>query len=1432
MPPQARWTFALAVLPHLFTPAAGQVNVSQTPGAITISNGKTKLRVALEYGRANGLDLIEAKSDRVLARIEIGGRGRWTAACKAEGQGASGAITFSAIVTKATGGTPTFGQGSAIRVGLSESGSFPLVQFRLGIAVFDRAAWQKAIGSDVPVHFLSCRMASASVFYQGGFQMPLPGVDPFPVRSRSIRGDWTHGVTIEACPVPAVGLWNPAASTFVGYEFQQARSANSPNKHIASAYGKSSANGKGECFALLIEHAEAPAQASKVEGSFRLVYSTELPPPASVNEFVLRHIWDTYRDSLPAAPTANDVGWMPKRRQFVPDDRTDSTVLRRVDKGSLDECSWLFLDGALLPTGSYRSTLNLLMSRDAAREQRLWEQWRTLVAKAIKKRIEGEECVSWRFPLEGDYEPRLGGASAATTQSPRTWLVGASLLAMYQGTNNVTLLPYIDGIFRWARHCTFTRAGDPALPAAASAPAVAAASAEFFLNFYHVFKSDRDAKRRAMAEDAIALGRAKLYRSLAVYTGDPDVADNLDPTFLVQANSDPRSFGLVSWRDTGEVIRAMALYYVETGDPVLGYFVRGALQRWPLGHERDGLQTIESLDVFGVGPGTKGTRAGLLPPDEALAEYIQPIGSASVRVLCGRKQVIVFCANTEAAAEDYRFQEDGSLSFRLVTSAAAPVEINVTSPLRSLRGKRARVNGEPADVEAVGLHGENVIVRGVMNGDIVTVGGVGGAPTVSAREPAPAARADRRHGNFTLAPLSISGPSARALSRSWDHGMSWAGLVDGVHYAWGVPFRIMPGRGAAVHVSKGPFAISVQAKASSIFVFGTPSAKPPTMTVVYADGEEEKHELSRRLPALSLGQIRTWRIHMYPCKLRRPGAVVERAEVSGDILLFAITTHPSTSAAVEAALARQDAKTQAREAEARAARERQRVQERIVPDSRAKVAAATRGKTLRIAFLPPHEAYTKILRTACNTLGAPPAMLSPESLVDPAEFNPERYPIAVYSAPETFVHTVKAPGDAARALERYLSGGGCLVSAARGYPFYYPMILKEGRLEKIKGARHAETCQSLEILIKGLRIPPLKDIPRFELMPGQEIFTHLPKTFRFDATIGGPYRPAHADGLPGGDTFTPIMRLTDMADKTHGVVVATIDHKCKRYNGGRVIFMWGNILAQEIGPTIALDLMTYAICAARLEPAPTRRPCVAILPRDTAGHEKAIARACSAVELKTHTLTPEEFVDPAVFNAHNFPIAIHAVRGEYYLDRCAGRSDVGQVYVNYVKSGGLLVACGNMFQFYYAGTIGRDGKWRQKQDRELMIPDGLGFRGGHGFRSDPGPFFLKCLPDQDVVRFDSPIPLEYIHWGRYRVAQPKDELGVEFVPIAQVVDKRGKPFHGYVIALVRYKSKELADAGVIWFWGDLLDNARTYPIFDQVMKYAYGRRRAVLAASP
>ena len=111
---------------------------------------------------------------------------------------------------------------------------------------------------------------------------------------------------------------------------------------------------------------------------------------------------------------------------------------------------------------------------------------------------------------------------------------------------------------------------------------------------------------------------------------------------------------------------------------------------------------------------------------------------------------------------------------------------------------------------------------------------------------------------------------------------------------------------------------------------------------------------------------------------------------------------------------------------------------------------------------------------------------------------------------------------------------------------------------------------------------------------------------------------------------------------------------------------------------------------------------------------------------------------------------------------------------------------------------------------------------------NPRKMFLRCLPDQSIVDFSSPIPLEYLSWPSYRAVDADDMFNTEFVPLAEVTDEQGKPLGGYAMAVMRYKSRELNGAELLWLWGDLLNDGRTHSLLNQAIQYAHERRQGEL----
>ena len=151
-----------------------------------------------------------------------------------------------------------------------------------------------------------------------------------------------------------------------------------------------------------------------------------------------------------------------------------------------------------------------------------------------------------------------------------------------------------------------------------------------------------------------------------------------------------------------------------------------------------------------------------------------------------------------------------------------------------------------------------------------------------------------------------------------------------------------------------------------------------------------------------------------------------------------------------------------------------------------------------------------------------------------------------------------------------------------------------------------------------------------------------------------------------------------------------------------------------------------------------------------------------------------------------------------------------------------------MSQFFYAGTLTADGKWQQHYDSAQRVTSELGLTVVTSRIPNPRKMFLRRLPNQSIVDFSSPLALDYLSWGQYRAVDTAGMFNTEFVPLAEVTDEHGKPLGGYAIAAMRYKSRELKGAELLWLWGDLLNDGRSRSLLNQAIQYAYERRRGML----
>ncbi|MBT3377073.1 MAG: hypothetical protein HN742_33555 [Lentisphaerae bacterium] len=1383
-------------------PAAAQIQIADTPEIARLSNGTMGITAARTEGRSEGFALTDQTSGKQLARIALA-QAPLTARCEVRSDALGASLSFTNFRGGPDASSAPLGEGALITVSLSSADPFPTVRLVLPMAERARTV-------------LLCDIEKADVFYRGGLQTPLANLDSFPLASAEVGGEqeggWLPGVELSEFPIPALGLWSPARKTFVAYCFRRGNDGLRSGRKLMTACRSASDGTSHPSFGLT-----APASGTNCQ--FALIHTTDLPQTGTPNAFVLRGTWLATPACLPPTPETCDVGWMPKRDDVPPSPSPALALLRAPSRSSFNPESLLFEDDAVLPvTTTHQAIRKTFVSGDPDRVKRLLEDWKRLKRMAIRTRSNRTRCISWRYPLAGDYTRPLGGKAAASTTAPVTWQVGSYALALYAATGDKDFLAYIDGVLNWTRTCVSTRTGNPHTPWATSA-AAANAGSQFLLEFYHQFRGTR--KRNKKAQEALELGTTLIYRHLAIYVDDPNPEDAFDPTFLIQGDNRHGSFGRVAWGETSHLLRAMAMYHVETGDPTLGRLLRGALQRWHVGYSQSGTHTIEELDLTAAGE--RHARRGRIPHSSRLAEHLQPVGASELRILCGEAAAMAFSQGAHLGVADYTFRSSDSFGFRLTGQAAPNTTITVTRPFGGLRNLELRVNGVSRLPLTISPDDTNVTIDALAAGDTVTLGKrLDLRPTSERDVPVTLDRPFANGFEFVL----LSGGTS--LDVSWQNGLSWAGLSPGQHTTvHRIPFALLPGPVSAVDLAQRPRTFRMPSLPRSVFLFVERTPAPLAATVSYADGTKREVHLDASLPALKSSPLRSWKIDMYPIASPHPAPRITAIELKGKALLFSATSHPSTDRAAKL-LGRIRARNKRPEREARTTPKLTA----LVRTLRAEVRNATRGKALRIAFIPPLADHAETLRLACALLGTSPAILTPQEAADPAQLNPDQYAVVVHAGPETFLHTVHKPGDAVNTLKGYIQAGGCLVSAAWGWPFFYALEAKGQTLTRIKGLPNAQTCAELKIGINSARCPAPRELPHFELVPGQPVLRHLSSPMPFSRAVGGGYRLATPAGLPEGDIFTPALILRDASGRDHGAVVADIQHRCTEYRNGRVVFLWANILRMDEGLPIALEVMSHAIRTAIIPDRPVSAPAIAVLPRDVAEHAQAIEKACVQTGLPKRVLTPAEFADPAIFNPANFPIAIHAVDGEYFIDAIGTRTGLWRNYVDYVRGGGFLVACGTMWQFYYHSRLGKDGEWRQKPDPVRPIENELRLAIGSSRFQDNRPKYLHCLPGQDVITFPGPMDVNHLSWGEYRGVDVDPILGPTIVPLAELRDAQGNSFGRYAAALIRYKRHELRSVELVWLWGNLLETPDGQPLLIQALQYAAKRQKAMFPGTP
>ncbi len=1182
----------------------------------TITNDKVEARAVREQGKITGFVIRATNGPSFTVRFGSSGN-IWAQAVQEEQAKGVSRLVFTGLEASPT---PRLGRDSRVVVELTEGDPYPLVSFTLNLQAFNKAQWEARFGT-VPFHFMVLSMPGAEMFYQRGWQIPTPIVDPYPMQGKhtgygkQIRSEWddnwTYAPPLGAYPLPDVGLWWPSKSLFACYDFHEARLTDHSEKDLATAYvWRQGDAGQFICLAWPYaggyrEELRYPEKLpATLDSHFHFLWSEDAASDRDPNLIVNEFVWGRYADLLPEVARVNDLSWLPEAHR--PSGYSGMKVGQYYGRITKENARW-WKEGALTfgGLGWDRSAVDYALdAKDAESAARLRDNIEFMAPRVQWMTIGGDRCCAWQQCLEGEAIDMFDGG-VPTVHNAQTWQMALLFLDAYRNAPDqyAKYLDIVDGHVLWTKRFLYTRNDYADVPCAQFCWAAAPATA-FCLRYYYTFRNDP--QRGELAELAYRLVRNTMYHFLPTWLSDNDDMDNLDSFSFCEPNAGISWLGAACSNEVWCVTYAALMTYLATGDPWLGYYVCGAVNRWHELFRDEWYPTVRQYgDAFTEiyylypGRGTLGGRVSFGGLWGQVEEVAWPVGEATVRVTCGEKAAMAWNrapgsaplkvegdriertgepdptrAGRHTDVADYRYYGEGQCSFRLARyglGQAEPFVINVTFPMFDLRGKRVflerggtqRELERGKDFEEMANRWDTLVVRGLRYGDTVGVGKIdtGVAPLacevartsgVKPQQPEPA--------QFRLADLRLA--ANRAVSFDWEDPASMAGLEFGRRSVFGVPFDIINGDLSGGKIGVRDQKVLVQLPGRHLFLLVGERDEGARVTVT-AGGKPVVVDLDRAVPALEgWPPCFQWELAMAEVAL---AGNVEALEARG-CTLFAATTYAGPG---------DDKLAQIQEA--------LKSRQELVAAEAKTVAELAALRPLfealsgRLAILPPtpkqsarNSDFARLLHKA--KLIQHVSFLTPEQLVDPGWFNTGRYWVAIYAMGENYVQTVHSEGDGDAALQAFLrSGGTLLVLPTQPFPFYYN---ETGKPVVNAGKFGLPICgsgyQGREDMLAGVDVRPWEKAPRdrvltFHLNAEQDIVTSLPASFPFPLTeaeskVDERWRPiVNVVGETG--RYVPILTLMDDRGGNYGEGAAMIDYTSGPLAPGRVLYVWSTLLS-------------------------------------------------------------------------------------------------------------------------------------------------------------------------------------------------------------------------------------------------------------------------------
>ena len=1187
-----------------------------------IQNSRVVVRLVGHEGMWLGADVLERASGRLIAPLRLSSRDAiYADRTDVERREVDGVAvqTLRFVNLRAKLGTGmTLGEHDFISVTLRGEDAYPQVAFDLAVGSFTKEEWERFFGGPTPFHFLTISMPEAEVWHQRGWLMATPKSDPFVLQQDVAYGgsvasefsrNWSYVCALGGSPMPAIGLWAPVAKHYAGLVFQGARVTDNSEREVSTAYYCK--QGDAEQFvALCYPHSTEsyrklvyPERHGHVASRADLFWSLDLPdtsdPNRRLHEFFQKH----YVDHAPRVPHTPNVGYMPGATRL--NDWPSLPPPRLLTRHAQDST---FEVAGTVEVGGWNwyaeSPVEAAYSRyDTKAFAGLREDLDYLMAHAKTFEAGGERCVFWEKPIEGRWNDKWGGEPVRTLHNANGFAVGIAMVDVWRhehATNPdeaAKLLPFIDGVFNWAKHFVWSRnefADVPASPFAigATLPAV------FLLDYHFTFRNTPERAERARA--ALDLAVSIAYRYLAAWAADNDVTDNDDPTFLMEPNSGQNWAGAPCSNEVAWFLDVLAQVYVHSGDARLGYMLRGALDRWNLLYrdteklslaDYDRNAFTEGWGVYsGCGPGD-GVRSDFGWANDLL--YAWPISNAVARVVCGDRAVLA-CVKTAERFDvtEYRSASAssvgaGDFSFRVASDRKTPFDIALSYPQVNLAGKQVVVQRGStrldADVRRPPQAPASLYIRNLRDGDAVIIGEpkADAPPLVVARlmEQEPSTKAVRdKNQEFLLKLGTVSGDAGEfellplecdtKLETDWAKLNSWAGLPGGIRWAFGVPFWLTPPNAADGKITRrAPIKLQQGIEGpATLFLAYAATQKDAWFSLAMDNGTTTIVSAEPALVWQPWPPIFKKRLLLASVDIPLLRAV-ERISAR-NALLFAMTLHRGDPKTLPVATAAVNAGIEAWRAELKAQTE--------MDSLRTELAKLPAG---RIALLPTDPRGPANRFALRSGLLAKADALTPQQMVEPGRLNASRYPVALNLGGERYPFSVRTDGDGRAALVNYLKSGGLVICLCREpFPFYYG--------EDLRDPKHAEAntpqplLPQLGVTLKNIfEKPPQEHTFRVDHIVSQRVLPGAPWQLLFPTTGDLRLRTITDEAMDRHVVrYSSLYAVSDERSNDHGDAAAYIEWLKGDLAGGKLLYIWsGLLLDPDSSPMLLHSIFRFAI---------------------------------------------------------------------------------------------------------------------------------------------------------------------------------------------------------------------------------------------------------------